>query len=359
MISKAELTRRLNLPLDEKIFHFVSVFVEFFLFYHGNVSLLWSAGKDSDVGCDIIDKLFAGEFTGKFITKDTWLLLTSYPKPKRVFCNTGLEFPELVERANERHLKYNDVVFLKPKMGFLRVINEIGVAVGSKKIASALSRLKKYNANPSPKNEATRKLYATGVKKNGSISKHYKISERWLKLLNAPFLVSDQCCNIFKKEPYAEYQKITGFKPVVFTTTEESGQRTMGYLSTGCNSFERGKEKCRPYSIFTVKDTWEYAERYSLTFAPVYYKRTVQVEQLDGTKKLCTLDPETRTGCMWCGFGVHLEPKNKNNRIQRLAISHPKYYEIIINKGGLGKVFDYCNIPFKPIINVIQSKLDI
>lgn len=356
-IDKKELNRRLALPLDSKIFHFVSVFVEFFITYHGEVALMWSAGQDSDVGCDIVDRLWTGEFTGKYITKETWELVTSYPKPVRVFCNTGLEFNELVDRVKDRQKSHNDVVVLKPKMGFIRVIKEIGVAVGSKKIAEGLVRLKKYLANPSPKNEATRRLLLTGVKRDGSMSKHYKLSDRWLKLMDAPFNVSNKCCDIFKKEPYEEYAKQTGKKPVVFTTAVESSQRTMAYMASGCNTYDKGKEKCRPFSIFTKGDAWEYAERFGIRFAEVYYKRTVDVEQLDGSFVTRTLEAETRTGCTFCMFGVHLEPKGKNNRIQRLALSHPKYYDAIINKGGLGSILKYCGIPYKPIDKCEQSKM--
>lgn len=357
MIDKKELERRLRQTLGAKIFHFVSVFVEYFIFYHGEVYLAWSGGKDSDVGCDIVDRIWSGEFVGKYMTKDTWQLVTSYPKPPRVFCNTGLEFPEIVERVRERKELRGDVVILKPKMGFIKVIKEIGVAVGSKKIAEMIYRLRKYIANPSPKNEATRNLYLNGVRKDGSISKSSKLPNRWKPLLNAPFPVAHKCCDVFKKEPFRRYIAETGKKAVAFTTTEESARRTIGYMQTGCNTFEKGKEMCRPYSIFTEKDTWEYAERFSLTFAPVYYERTVDVEQLDGSFITRTLEAETRTGCTFCMFGVHLESKKKNNRIQRLALSHPKYYDVIINKGGLGFILEYCGIPYKPMISCKQNVL--
>ena len=36
-----------------------------------------------------------------------------------------------------------------------------------------------------------------------------------------------------------------------------------------------------------------------------------------------------RNGCMYCGFGVHLEPKGRN-RYQRLKETHPIQYEYFI-----------------------------
>lgn len=38
---------------------------------------------------------------------------------------------------------------------------------------------------------------------------------------------------------------------------------------------------------------------------------------------------EQRTGCMFCGFGAHLE--EEPNRFQRMSVTHPKCYEICMN----------------------------
>jgi len=345
-----------SLPLDKKIEHFVKTFCEFFLHFKGEVYLSWSGGKDSDVACDIIDKIWSGEFK-HYLPLIIWEAVVSYRKPRRAFCNTGLEFPEIVDRVKARSKSHNDVDILKPMMGFTKVIKEIGVAVGSKHIAMQLRRLKGYLANPKPSNAASARLYMTGIKANGEKSNGFGLSKKWLRLLDAPFPVSDKCCNIFKKEPFHRHEKKTGKKAVLFTTTEESGSRKMAYLQTGCNSYEQGKERCRPYSIFTEADTWQYADQYGMRFAEVYYDRTVMVVQLDGTLKEETLPAEKRTGCTFCMFGLHLEPKGINNRIQRLAISHPKYYDIIINKCGLGFILGWIGLPYKPIRKATQQTL--
>ena len=56
---------------------------------------------------------------------------------------------------------------------------------------------------------------------------------------------------------------------------------------------------------------------------------------------------ENRTGCIFCGFGCHLE--NEPNRFQRLKKTHPKLWKYCMkewNDGGLGmkKVLDYVNV---------------
>lgn len=344
-ITPEQVRERQAWTLDRKLIHFAEIYVDFYQDTNGQVYGSFSGGKDSQVGLDIIDKIHSGEFAHLLpVGMAAWIQIK--PAPPRVHCNTGLEFTEVTELVRARR----DVVILKPKMGFTRVIKEVGVAVGSKKVAMQVQRIKQHIADGYPaKTKATYDLYMTGVKRDGTISTKSKLSERWKTLLTAPFPTSDQCCDIFKKEPFRRYEAETGRSPIVFTTVEESNTRFESYLKTGCTSFEKGKGMCRPYSIFTEADTWEYHDRYGLRFAEVYYERTQPVKQLDGSYVTRTLPAESRTGCTFCLFGMHLEPKHKPNRMQRLAMSHPLEYHIVINKCGLGNVLDYLNIPYKPV----------
>ena len=55
----------------------------------------------------------------------------------------------------------------------------------------------------------------------------------------------------------------------------------------------------------------------------------------------------SRTGCMFCMFGVHLE--DEPNRFQRMKETHPKLYEYCMrpwDEGGLGldEVLTYINV---------------
>lgn len=66
-----------------------------------------------------------------------------------------------------------------------------------------------------------------------------------------------------------------------------------------------------------------------------------------------------RTGCMFCGFGAHLE--KGINRFQRMKLTHPKHYQFCIGGGafdtdglwkptkdGLGyaRVLDYIGVRY-------------
>jgi 3'-phosphoadenosine 5'-phosphosulfate sulfotransferase (PAPS reductase)/FAD synthetase len=347
-VSREELQKRQALPLIEKIRWCCEMYLDF-VEVHGteNVYHAYSGGKDSDVMVDIIEKLHQGKWNDILLPMHRFLytlLVEGKPAPGKTFCNTGLEWPEIVEHVKNR---YPETVVLKPKIGFTRFITTIGVAVGSKKIAMQIRRVKGYIEKPSSKNEATRVLYLTGIKRDGSKG-NSKIPEKWMKLLNAPFKVTDKCCDNFKKDPFHEFEKITRKKPIVGTTAEESDQRTVSYMKTGCISWEKGKEQLRPISIFTKKDIWEYSEKYALKFCEVYYDRTKEIKQIDGSIKLSFIEAEDQTGCTFCLFGLHLEPKHKANRIQRIAISNPKYYDIIINKCNLGFVLKWLKIPYLP-----------
>jgi hypothetical protein len=66
-----------------------------------------------------------------------------------------------------------------------------------------------------------------------------------------------------------------------------------------------------------------------------------------------------RTGCMFCGFGAHLE--QEPTRFQQMKISHPKQYEYCMNGGeydeqgmwipnkqglGMAKVLDFIGVKY-------------
>ncbi len=106
----------------------------------------------------------------------------------------------------------------------------------------------------------------------------------------------------------------------------ESAPRKIVYLNKGC--FNEKKNQLNPISIFTEEDIWNYIKKFDLKYCSVYDKG------------------ETRTGCIFCMFGItHEEPPN---RFQRLAISHPVQHKFCIEKLGCGRVLDYLGINYYP-----------
>jgi hypothetical protein len=52
---------------------------------------------------------------------------------------------------------------------------------------------------------------------------------------------------------------------------------------------------------------------------------------------------ETRTGCIFCPIGCHLD---KVNKFQRLKTAHPKLYDYTIHTLGLGELLDFVGVDY-------------
>jgi 3'-phosphoadenosine 5'-phosphosulfate sulfotransferase (PAPS reductase)/FAD synthetase len=169
-----------------------------------------------------------------------------------------------------------------------------------------------------------------------------------------------------KKEPSKRYSKETGRKPITATMASESRLRTQKWLQNGCNGFEMKSPISNPMSFWTEQDVLLYIKQNNLPICGVYGEI---VEDLDGTDEvegqLTMSDIEgwenqgifdaerlplkttgcNRTGCMFCGFGCHLE---KESRFERMKQTHPKQYDYIMRpaeEGGLNykEVIDWIN----------------
>jgi 3'-phosphoadenosine 5'-phosphosulfate sulfotransferase (PAPS reductase)/FAD synthetase len=88
-------------------------------------------------------------------------------------------------------------------------------------------------------------------------------------------------------------------------------------------------------SFWTEQDVLQYIKKYNIPIASVYGD-VVYAEDSDqirfegcGSEKLTTTGCK-RTGCIFCGFGCHL---NNDRRFQMLKESHPKQYEYCLNGG--------------------------
>ena len=163
--------------------------------------------------------------------------------------------------------------------------------------------------------------------------------EKWLPIArDMPFLVSHYCCNVMKKSPLAKYQRQNNRYPCIATMAEESRMRKQAWLRHGCNAFDSKKKSSQPMSFWTEQDVLEYIKRYNLPIASVYgdivYKNEINqltFDKLFSNKgNLCTTGC-SRTGCVFCAYGVHLE--KGETRFQRLAKTHPKQYNFCINGG--------------------------
>lgn len=274
----------------------------------GQIYVSFSGGKDSTVLLDLVRR--------------------AYPDAPAVFVDTGLEYPEVRQFAKSKE----NVIVLKPEMSFRKVIEKYGYPLISKQVANTIEY-----ANPGT---LRWELLHGNIKKDNGKPSEFNC-QQWAFLKDAPFKVSSRCCNVMKKKPLHKFDKESGLKPIIGTMASESRQRQAQWLTHGCNSFDANNPASKPISFWTEQDIFEYIKRYNLPYASVYG----DIVENDG--KLCTTGCD-RTGCVFCGFGCHLE--KEPNRFQQLKETHPKLYKYCMKpweNGGLGmkNVMDYINVP--------------
>ena len=180
-LTAEDLKRRQGFPLDVKVRLTQMRVREWYEHFDGKVYISFSGGKDSTVLRDIVKRM--------------------YPDVPAVFCDTGLEYPELRAFA----IKNADVV-LKPEMTFKKVIEQYGYPVVGKKQARMIRDLK----NETESNFNVCNLHRTGYTKDGRYCPSYKLADKWMRLVDAPFKISEQCCDVMKKKPFKKYELEAG-----------------------------------------------------------------------------------------------------------------------------------------------------
>ena len=222
--------------------------------------------------------------------------------------------------------------------------------------------------------------------------------EKYKFFLDAPFDISSQCCNVMKKEPSHRYGDETGRKAITGQMADESRLRTQQWLANGCNGFDLKRPVSNPMAFWTEQDVLKYILIYIDTplkeaweninnknrkkrkisrkylkknnyrktaICSVYGDIVIDYDKennCDGQMNLADLEPQfgsfevadrplttsgcKRTGCMFCGYGCHLE--KSPTRFERMKITHPKQYDYImrpIEQGGLNykNVIDWIN----------------
>ena len=271
------------------------------------------------------NKIYVSFSGGKDSTVLLHLVRSIYPDTPAVFVDTGLEYPEVRNFA----LSQVNVIKLKPEMGFNKVIKEYGYPLVSKQEAAKIRKLRHSNLSDRYRN------YLLNGDERG---KYGMLAKKWQPLLEAPFDVSEKCCDVMKKKPAKEYEKQTGRKPITGMMASESRLRLKVWLDYGCNIFDSQRAKSNPLSFWTEQDILKYIKEHDLEYASVYGDI---IEDENG--RLITTG-EHRTGCIFCGFGCHLE--NNPNRFQRLKKTHPKLYDYCMRESGLNmrEVLNYIGV---------------
>jgi 3'-phosphoadenosine 5'-phosphosulfate sulfotransferase (PAPS reductase)/FAD synthetase len=308
-----------SLDLEHKLILTKGRIQEWYEHWDGKVYVSFSGGKDSTVLLHIVRQL--------------------YPEAPAVFCDTGLEYPEIRQFVKS----INGVVWLKPKATFMQVIDKYGYPIIRKEVAHAIESVRR---NPYCKNS---KKLLTGYMSDGKKTV-FCIPETWKYLIGTPFKISEKCCYCMKKKPFMQYEKANKRAMMTGEMASDSMSRKTEYIANGCNAYNLKRPKSTPLGFWLESDIWEYIRTFNVPYSKIYDMGY------------------DHTGCMFCCFGCHLEPEP--NRFQRMQVTHPKQYDYCINGGqfvngkwgpskeglGLGFVLDYIGVPYNDDRNLWPTK---
>lgn len=347
--NKGDLEQMQALPLEIKIKMTQRRIREWYEAWDGQVAVSFSGGKDSTVLLDIVRNR------------------CGYKDVPAVFADTGLEYPEIREFVKG----FENVEWLKPEMNFKKIIETYGYPFISKEVSKRVHDINTYIKNGGAKE----KCYAWELFNNqacvpGTDRLNPFNIPKWKFLIEEPVIYkfSHRCCDEMKKKPMHKYSKRTGRVNITAQMACESRLRTQKWMQNGCNAFEIKNPISNPMAFWTEQDVLQYIKKYNIPICSVYgdivedISGTEEVEgqltisDLEGYEGIRQFDAEkpklkttgcNRTGCMFCGFGCHLE-KPGDGRFEKMKQTHPKTYEWIMKpmeEGGLGykKLIDWLN----------------
>ena len=278
--------------LEKKIEISLNLITDFYEKTNGRIAVSFSGGKDSTVLLHLVRSL--------------------YPETIGVFANTGLEYPEIVSFVK----KQKNIHFVRPLKSYFQVVKEFGWPLLSKNISRTV-----YNLQHNPTQKQIENAFGDGTD---------RIPEKFRWIVDSDIKLSDKCCFYMKEEPMDRFYKENNLYPIIGTMAIESRRRALAWASGGCNVINDKIKKSKPLSIWIEKDIWEYIRINKLEISDAYKWYN-------------------RTGCMYCGYGIHLD--KFPNKFNMLKLTHPKHHDLIMNKKGLGEVLKKMKIHYSEKAN--------
>lgn len=254
-----------------------------------------------------LNKVYISYSGGKDSTVLSHIAKSIYPDILHLFANTTNEYPETIQHIKwEKEKNGTNIITILPMdchgeiWTFKKVVEHYGYPMFSKRVSNAI---RTYQHALSERTKHNSQNY---------IDRNFKKYDKYKELP-----ISDKCCDKLKKEPLRRKAKELGLECAILgILASESYQREKDWLEHGCNVFhERKDNQSRPLSFWTDEDILEYIAKYNVKIPKLYDMGY------------------SRNGCMYCGFGVHLEPAHCN-RYQKLKQTHPNQYTYFLNNFG-------------------------
>lgn len=334
---KERLKELQTLPLERKIMITQARLIEWYSVWEGKCYVSFSGGKDSTILADLTAR----------VCKILGYKLILW------FSDTGLEYPEIKQNIDKirKYLenKYEIEVevikdYPKDKDGkritFRQVIEEYGYPLISKEVAKRCFEYSNAKSKGKLEESCAYKEF-NGLRKDNKGNRSLYNKTKYNYLTKAPFKISHKCCLVMKETPANDFEKKFKLKPIVGTMTCESMARKKTWIQNGCNAFNATRPMSTPMSFWTEQDVLKYISEYNLPLASPYG----EIKQDENGKYYTT--GCHRTGCIFCGFGCHLE--KEPNRFQQLKETHPKLYDYCMKPwedGGLSmdEVLNYIDV---------------
>ena len=248
---------------------------------------------------------------GKDSTVLLHLLLQHQQDIPVIYGNTMIEFPECIQFAKflrkEWHLNYYEA---RPAVSFWWVVQEYGWPLMGKTFGVG-----------GVAHKSSRKQFFQELEEHGELDGQYAIQ--------AEVPISSACCTFLKVRPSAKVQKQLGIEGVFLgILAGESRQRMFNFLKYG-ELYEVKTDhlwKCHPLAIWTDDDVWAYIKRFNVPYAKLY--------DMGYYNDFGEYIHHKRNGCMFCGMDI----KFPDNHLAIMRRTHPKLWEFLMKKKGLGQV---------------------
>lgn len=273
----------------------------------------------------------------------------------------------LEDASIQRIHKYMECICVMPLKNKVRILQEEGFPVLSKRIANKINTI----ANPTEKNKTVRHAIITG--ECGELG-HFatdskmKLPMTYLKLFGGldeegrklgygypkNFKVSHKCCYYLKEAPCDNWAKEHNSVPFLGLMASEGGQRADALEEHGCNYFGKTTARSCPFAFYYHSDVVHLAVDLGVPIPEIYGEVKISETKNEFGDYEYKTTGEQRTGCSMCGFGIQLE--SRPHRFDRLYERNPKEWEFWMNnccvdddgvRYGWGRVLDYIGIAWR------------